>query len=127
MSAQSGVRIDGCSLSDSTIEPGQFTTATATVVSENTVYDVEYEVQLLVDGAVDETESGTLGPGESIEYTFEVPISTEGQYLIEFGKSNETIIIELVSSYDASNVNVEDGEVVEQIPDSAGGITATLN
>lgn len=127
MSAQSGVMLVDCSLSSSTIEPGQSVTVEATVVSENTVYDVEYEIQLLIDGVVETVESGTLAPEESTDYSQDLDASGAGEYLIEFEVSEETIVMELVSSYDASNVGVEDGEVVEEIPDPVGGIAATLN
>jgi hypothetical protein len=105
--------VTDASLSDSEITPGESVETTASV--ENTG-DLEgtFDAELEIDGQAVESQSVTLGGGESTTVTFDRTFSDAGSYDVSVsGETAGTVTVLEPASFEVTDASLSDSEIVE--------------
>lgn len=125
--AGDSVECVSCSLSAESVVAGQ--EVTFMLASENTspLYDVEFDLEVLLGDQVVSTSHVTIAQGDRKEFDITFTPDTPGEFEVHSRKKNVKFIVPTFGEYDARNLNVAGGETPEVFPDSVGPYNASLS
>ena len=99
VSAQDDLEVTDLSVSPNSVAVGETVTITATVTNTKATEET-YQLELKLNGEVEDSQDLTLGAGESDTVTFTITADTPGDYFVELGNASDLLTVKATSFLD---------------------------
>ncbi|OGO61236.1 MAG: hypothetical protein A2Z36_01150 [Chloroflexi bacterium RBG_19FT_COMBO_48_23] len=99
VSAQDDLEVTDLSISPNSVAVGETVTISANVTNTKATEET-YQLELKLNGEVEDSQDLTLGAGESDTVTFTITADTPGDYFVELGNASDLLTVKATSFLD---------------------------